>query len=254
MIVGPIVKLIFKGYERTLAGLVSAILSVVDTKLAGQTSVVKIRERIGILLAALNDAITRVLKGQYTEALAIDDRNRDTLYRAFIYRLESDMLCTYNPTLQENARILYNILEQNDRILKDGYLDESNQLENLFIKYTEHADLLRQNGIQELYDHLVAAQNKFQKTWQMSSESTANKKEIPQLRDAANDLIDAVNKSLFGRINLESDEIGEPFLSASNVINELVEKTHKLQRSRIARNDTTDEPVSAKEEKASVTA
>jgi NhaP-type Na+/H+ or K+/H+ antiporter len=87
MIVGPIVKLIFKGYERTLAGLVSAILSVVDTKLAGQTSVVKIRERIGILLAALNDAITRVLKGQYTEALAIDDRNRDTLYRAFIYRL-----------------------------------------------------------------------------------------------------------------------------------------------------------------------
>lgn len=67
----------------------------------------------------------------------------------------------------------------------------------LFKKYTDHADQISQNGIQDLFDHLVAAQNIFQQTWQMSSEHAANKKEVPQLRNAASDLIDTVNKILF---------------------------------------------------------
>ena len=137
------------------------------------------------------------------------------------------------------------ILEENGKAMKLGYLDQSNQLETLFERFDapDVTAKIEANGMQPLYDHLKSAQQSFRNVWTESVESAANKEEIPTLRDAANDLLDAVNKTLFKRLDIEAEDEGEPFTTAIAIINEAVQETERVQRARIARNETDDTPI-----------
>jgi molecular chaperone GrpE (heat shock protein) len=241
--INSIIKFLFKGYDNTLAAMVTRIIAVVDSVLTGQTAITPVLEKVKTLTAVLNDALRRNRKGAYTDALVIDDTDRDDLYLAWVLRLESDMHCTYNQQIVSNAKKLYSELVENGRVLKKGYLDESNQLENLFRRYDNYASLISENSIQELYDHLVAAQKKFQQTLDQSTESVTTKKDIPCLEKTSMELINVLNDKLFSRINNSAEDTGEPFTKAILLINEIIESTQRVQRSRIARNDKTDEPV-----------
>jgi hypothetical protein len=223
--------------------MVTRIIAVVKTVLDGQTVISPVLEKVTTSTAALNDALGRNRKGVFTDALIIDDTSRDNFYLAWVLRLESDMLCTYNPQLVANAKKLYSELVENGRILKKGYLDESNQLENLFRRYENLSSLIIDNGVQVLYDNLVSSQKKFQETLALSTASFSNKKDVPWLEKASQDLMNTLNDKLFSRINNGTEDIGEPFVKAALLINEIIESTQRVQRSRIARNDKTDEPV-----------
>jgi hypothetical protein len=153
------------------------------------------------------------------------------------------MLCTYNATISANAKKLYNELVENGKLLEKGYLDESNQLENLFRRYQALASLISESGLQDLYDHLVAAQKKFQDTMNKSTESLSTKKDIPRLEKAFSELLFTLNEKMFSRINNGAEDSGEPYTKAVVLINEIIESTQRVQRARIARNDKTDEPV-----------
>lgn len=74
-------------------------------------------------LAVLNDAITRLRKNEYTIRANAADENRDSLYKALVLRLESDMLCYFDPQVQQSAKGLYEIIVNNGRILKHSAND-----------------------------------------------------------------------------------------------------------------------------------
>jgi hypothetical protein len=241
--INSIIKFLFKGYENTLAAMVARIIAVVESVLAGQPGLAPVLEKAKALLASLNDALGRNRKGAYTDALVIDDSERDNLYHAWVLRLESDMLCTYNVNISTNAKKLYSEMVENGKLLQKGYLDESNQLENLFRRYESLASIISESGLQDLYDHLVAAQKKFQDTMHKSTESFTNKKDIPRLEKAFSELLFTLNEKLFSRINNGAEDSGEPYTKAVVLINEVIESTQRVQRARIARNDKTDEPV-----------
>ena len=240
-----IVKNLFMGYEVTLAALASRILSVLDAKLSDAPLITAQKTKASAELDLLNKAIGRVRKSAFTEKIASKDTDRDTLYQAFIRRIDSDRLRIDDPVIAANAESLYKAIEENGRSMARGYLDQTNQLENLFEKLSAPrlSTLIVDNGIQGLYDALVNAQSEFRDIWTESVENESSKETILPLREAANALLDTLNGSLFKRLDIGAEDTGEPYTSAIAMIATAVSQTETVQRARISRNDTTDDPV-----------
>jgi hypothetical protein len=246
-----LIKQLFRGFDKTLAALVTRILGIVDSKLGGKEKISKAREKAGASLALLNETQVKARKSEFTKLIAQADLLRDKYYRALVLRLESDRLCSFDPVIEQNGEKLYSIVVENGKAMKSGYLDQSNQLENLKKRFEPYMDLIDQNGIRNIYDNLFKAQEQFQNAWSTSAEATSSKKDLPWASDAANDLIDTLNNDLFKRIDIAADDEGEPYVTAIKMINEAIDEAHTVQRARIARNESDDitpvEDVKAKE-------
>jgi glutamyl-tRNA reductase len=159
------------------------------------------------------------------------------------------MLCYYDPQLQQTAKELYEIVENNGKALKRGADDESNQLANLFRKIDEKVESFRNTSIESIYNNLKNAESEFLAIQKKLYANHLDKKSIPNVKDAANDLIDQFNERLIPRLNTEADENPGLYDKEIAMINLIIDKTEKVQRARIARNDTTDEPVEITEDK-----
>jgi uncharacterized membrane protein YheB (UPF0754 family) len=240
-----ITKWLFKGYERTLATLVTYILSVIDKELAGQPSVQRAREMVASSLTTLEKAIHRIRKSEFTDRVAAADVYRDQLQRAVIERVSSDKRCTYNQKTVDNAEKLDQAIEQGGRALKPGYFDQAEQLKSLLGKFAEPslAAAIDENGMRDLVDNLALAHQSFMEIWDQANQSDVDKEDIPSLRNAASDAINAVNGRLLKRLEIEAIDEGAPFTTAIERINKAVEKVETIQRARITQNDTSDEPV-----------
>ncbi len=243
-----ITKSLFSKYWKTLASATSKVLTTVKTKSTPSEAIAKALQKSEEDLAVLNAAITRLRKNEFTSQAFAADKNRDSLYRALILRLESDMLCYYDPQVQQSAKKLYEIIVNNDRRLKLGADDESNQLANLFKKFDEHVESFQNNTLESLYSNLKKAEDEFLDIQEKVVENFQDKKVIPTIRVAADNLIDQLNEKLIPRVNIEAEDNPGQYDEAINLINGIIEKTENVQRARIARNDTTDEPVEITEE------
>jgi len=244
-----ITKVLFSKYWRTLASMASKVLDTVKGKPALAEAIGKTLQKSEDTCTTLNDAITKLRRNEFTIQLNEADGNRDTLYRAFVMRLESDMLCFYDPQLQQTAKELYEIVENNGKALKRGADDESNQLANLFRKIDEKVESFRNTSIESIYNNLKNAESEFLAIQKKLYAYHLDKKSIPNAKDAANDLIDQFNERLIPRLNTEADENPGLYDEEIAMINLIIDKTEKVQRARIARNDATDEPVEITEDK-----
>jgi hypothetical protein len=187
-------------------------------------------------------------RNEFTMKAYAADENRDALYLALVLRLESDMLCYYNPSMQQSAKNLYEIIINNGRKLKRGASDESNQLANLFKKFDEHVGSFPNNPLEDIYSNLKKAESEFLDFQDKIVESDLEKKDIPVMRVAVDNLIDQINEKLFTRLSMEAEDNPGQYDEAIALINGIIEKTESVQRARIARNDSTDEPVEITEE------
>ena len=133
--------------------------------------------------------------------------------------------------------------------MKRGADDESNQLANLFRKIDEKVESFRNTSIESIYNNLKNAESEFLAIQKKLYANHLDKKSIPNAKDAANDLIDQFNERLIPRLNTEADENPGLYDEEIAMINLIIDKTEKVQRARIARNDATDEPVEITEDK-----
>ena len=60
--------------------------------------------------------------------------------------------------------------------------------------------------------------------------------------------MDLINEKLFPRLKIEAEDNPGQYDELISTINGIIEKTENVQRARIARNDTTDEPVEITDE------
>ena len=247
-LIKKITKKFFNYYWKTLASMVSRVLSTVKTKSTPSEALGKNLEKSEEALAALNNAITRVRRNEFTIQANAADANRDALYRALALRLESDLLCYYNPQVQQSAKELYEIIVNIGRKPKSSNNDESNQLANLFKKFDERLELFRNNSIEDIYNNLKIAESEFLDIQEKVIVKKKEKKIIPSVREAADNLIDQINEKLFSRLNMEAEDKPGQYDEAIALINGIIEKTENVQRARIARNDSTDEPVETPQE------
>lgn len=243
-----ITKKLFSSYWKTLASMVSRMLTTVKTKSIPSEALGKNLEKSEVALAALNDAITRIRSNEFTIQANAADANRDTLYRALALRLESDMLCYYDPQVQQSAKDLYQILKNNGRALKKSDNDESNQLANLFKKFNERTESFQDNTIENIYSHLKKAESEFLDIQEKVITNYQDKKAIPNVRGAADNLVEQLNEKLIPRLAMEAEDNPGQYDEAITLINGIIEKTENVQRARIARNDSTDEPVEITQE------
>ena len=83
----------------------SKVLDTVKGKPALAEAIGKTLQKSEDTCTTLNDAITKLRRNEFTIQLNEADGNRDTLYRAFVMRLESDMLCftTRNCSKQQKS-------------------------------------------------------------------------------------------------------------------------------------------------------
>lgn len=237
-----ILKTLFFKFERTLYALGLAILNIVDSKLGDQPSIENSRKKVEEALSTLNEALNRSRKSGYTEIVAQADRDRDSLYRSIVLRIESDMLNTSDTKIRDNAEKLHEILVENGKAMERSSSDQTNQLESLFVRFDKQLDIIKENGIDKMYDNVKFTHKRFLKLETESTEVSTNSKEIPWLRNAADNFVGVMNGKLLKRIEIEADEHGEPFITALNMINNTIDKAHKLQRARIARNESEDNP------------
>jgi hypothetical protein len=237
-----ILKTLFYKFERTLYALGLAILNIVDSKLSGQASIENSRKKVEEALGTLNEALNRSRKSGYTEIVAQADRDRDSLYRSIVLRIESDMLNISEENIMKNGEKLNEILIENGKAMERSSSDQTNQLESLFVRFDKCLDLIKENGIEKMYSNLKLLHKKFLELETESTEVFTNSKEIPWLRNASDNFVGVMNGKLLKRIEMEADEHGEPFITALNMINNCIDKAHKLQRARIARNETDDNP------------
>jgi hypothetical protein len=242
------VKSNFIKFERTLYATALGIIKIIDSKLGGEERITNSRAKAEEALKALNDALNRSRKSEYTELVAKADKDRDSLYRALVLRIESDSYITYDAKIQANAIKLDGILIENGKAMERSGADQTNQLESLFTRFDEQIEIIKENGIDVLYEHVKLSNDNYLKTATEGTEVSANSKEIPWLRDAADELINTVNGKLLKRIEMEADEQGEPFVTVLNMLNNHIEKVHKIQKARIARNETEDDPDVVNEE------
>lgn len=243
-----ITKKIFNKYWKTLASTASRVLSAVKTKSTPSEALGKTLQKSEEALAVLNDAITKLRKNEYTIRLNAIDENRDALYRALVLRLESDMLCFYNPQIQQSAKELHEIIVNNGRILKIGDNDESNQLANLFKRFDERMESFQNNTLESIYSNLKKTESDFLDIQEKAVGNILDKKAIPNVKVAANNLVDQLNEKLISRLNIEAEDNPGQYDEAITLINGIIEKTENVQRARIARNDYTDDPVENTEE------
>ncbi|NLL12564.1 MAG: hypothetical protein GX267_04090 [Fibrobacter sp.] len=243
-----ITKRLFNKYWKTLASTASRVLSAVKTKSTPSEAIDTNLQKCEEALSALNDAITRMRRNEFTMKACAADDNRDALYLALVLRLESDMLCYYNPSMQQSAKNLYEIIINNGRKLKRSATDESNQLANLFKKFDEHVGSFPNNSLEDIYSNLKNAENEFLDFQEKIVENNLKKKDIPTMRVAVDNLIEQINEKLFARLGMEAEDNPGRYDEAISLINGIIEKTESIQRARIARNDSTDEPVELTEE------
>ncbi len=243
-----ITKRLFNKYCKTLASTASRVLSAVKAKSTPSEAIDKALQNCEEALTALNSAITRMRRNEFTMKAYAADENRDALYLALVLRLESDILCYYNPSMQQSAKNLYEIIINNGRKLKRGASDESNQLANLFKKFDEHVGSFPNNPLEDIYSNLKKAESEFLDFQDKIVESDLEKKDIPVMRVAVDNLIDQINEKLFTRLSMEAEDNPGQYDEAIALINGIIEKTESVQRARIARNDSTDEPVEITEE------
>lgn len=244
-----ITKVHFSRYWRTLASMASKVLDTVKGKPALSEAIGKTLQKSEDTFTNLNDAITKLRRNEFTIQLNEADENRDTLYRALVLRLESDMLCYYDPQVQQAAKELYEIVINNGKVLKRGADDESNQLANLFRKFDERVESFRNTSIESIYNNLKNAESEFLAIQKKLYANHLDKKSIPNVKDAANDLIDQFNERLIPRLNTEAEENPGLYDEEIAMISHIIDKTEIVQRARIARNDITDEPVEVNEDK-----
>jgi tetratricopeptide (TPR) repeat protein len=243
-----ITKKAFGKYWKTLASMTSRVLATVKTKSTPSEALGKAIQKSEEALAVLNNAITRVRRNDFTIQAHAADANRDVLYRALALRLESDMLCYYDPQVQQSAKDLYEIIVNIGRSLKPGDNDESNQLANLFKMFDKHIESFQNNTIENIYSNLKKAEREFLDIQEKVITNFQDKKTIPNIRKAADNLIDQLNEKLIPRLTMEAEDNPGQYDEAINLINGIIEKTENVQRTRIARNDSTDEPVEITEE------
>ncbi len=243
-----ITKRLFNKYGITLAAMTSKVLTIVKDKSTPSEALKTTLQKSEEALTKLNDAITKMRRNEFTMKAYAADENRDALYLAIVLRLESDMLCYYDPQVQQSAKDLYEIITNNGRKLKRGASDESNQLSNLFKKFDEKVGSFQNNSLETIYSNLKKAESEFLNFQNKIVEKNLNKKDIPNLRVAADNLIEQINEKLFTRLNMEAEDNPGQYDEAISLINGLIEKTESIQRVRIARNDTTDEPLEVTEE------
>ena len=156
-----ITKRVFLKYWKTLAAMSSRVLTVLKTKSTPSETLGKDLQKSEEALATLNDAITRLRRNEFTSQTNAADENRDTLYRAIVLRLESDMLCYYDPQLQQSEKELYEIIVNNGRRLEFGANDESNQLANLFKMFDGRVESFQNNTLENIYSNLKKAEDEF---------------------------------------------------------------------------------------------
>jgi hypothetical protein len=243
-----ITKRVFLKYWKTLAAMSSRVLTVLKTKSTPSETLGKDLQKSEEALATLNDAITRLRRNEFTSQTNAADENRDTLYRALVLRLESDMLCYYDPQLQQSAKELYEIIVNNGRRLEFGANDESNQLANLFKMFDGRVESFQNNTLENIYSNLKKAEDEFLDIQLKLVKEIKDKKAIPLIRVAANNLMDLINEKLFPRLKIEAEDNPGQYDELISTINGIIEKTENVQRARIARNDTTDEPVEITDE------
>lgn len=235
-----IIKTLFFTYETALAALLSNILAFIIEKVGDQECMKKSIETAKKALATLNDAINKSRKNEFTEQINDADAFRDSLYRALCLRIDSDMLCVYDPALVERATLLNNIMIENGRTMEKAALEQSNQLDSLFVRFDKVIDTVKNNGIDILYDNIKIAEQKFISLSNAGTESAKNKKEMPWVHEAADKAMDTFNETLFKRLDIEAQEQGEPepFKSVISSLNIIIEEAHKIQRARISRNES----------------
>jgi Na+/phosphate symporter len=244
MSVNAIIKKIFKGFEFTLGTLVTRIVDTVESKLPGRPEIAKTMEKVKTELVPFNDALVRVRKNAYTKDVEKALEQRATLFHSLVLRLESDILWYFDPNIQQNAIRLYTILEEIGKTLKKAQSEQSKQIELLFSKFDEQKAIIDGNGYTLLYDNLKLADKQLRNFVTLSTESVAARKEIPWLSVASDDLIDSLNEGLFKRLDVqaEDNENPQPFIDVINILNQIIDEAHKIQRARIARGETEDSP------------
>lgn len=246
MSVNSIVKKVFRGFEFTLGNLATRIVDTVESKLPGQPEIAKSLEKVKAVQVPFNDALVRVRKNAHTKDIEQANEQRRTLFHSLVMRLESDMLWFFDPKTQQNAVTLYTIVEEIGKTLKKAQSEQSKQFELLFSHFDKQKAIIDENGITPLYDNLKISDTQFKNFVALSTESVAARKEIPWLSVASDNLMDSINDGLFKRLDVQADdnENPEPFIEVINILNQIIDEAHKIQRARIARGETDDNPVS----------
>lgn len=234
-----IAKTLYVSSESFFAGLMSDILEVVKSKLSGQTGIDKALENAHLSLATFNDSINRNRKNAFTVLINDADKKRSLLYRALTGRIDSDMLCFHDETLVQNATLLNNLLIEIGKPVKRSAIERTNQLENVFSRFSEHQDLITSMGYKSLYDNLVTWHNNFRTQSQAGAADSSSKQSVPRLVKAYDNAYESLSK-LFKRIEVEQDEKGEPFTSTIVLINQMIDDAQKIQRSRVTRVENED--------------
>lgn len=232
---------LFISYETALAALQSKIIDFVIQKVGDQECMKKSIDSAKKALATLNDAINKSRKNEFTEQINNADAIRDSLYRALCLRIDSDMSCVYDQGLVQRATLLNNIMIENGRAMEKAALEQSNQLGSLFVRFDKVIDIVKQNGIDILYDNMKVAEQNFKNLSNSGAESAKAKKEMPWVGEAADGAYKAFNETLFKRLDVEAQEQGEPFESVISSLDEMIEEAHKIQRARISRNETSSD-------------
>jgi hypothetical protein len=86
---------------------------------------------------------------------------------------------------------------------------------------------------------MIIWHNNFRNLSQAGAAKSSSKQDVPRLSDAFDNAYESLSK-LFKRIEVDEDELGEPFTSTIVLINRIIEDAQKIQRSRITREETGD--------------